>query len=688
MNFRRCAFGLCVFLLLRCAIPAGLRCAEPRDTSAFRLAVYSGASLLLTRADFNSLPGIERSSSLGAQPYNSGSGFVFTLGAATEVDLAESLALYAAVEYNRLDGTLEATESFIYATETGRGEGQFNYALLHNLQFFSLQSGLRFYPFTNSVLKPLSLSGGLNAGFILTSSAQQQIDLAFPTDIDLVNGQPADSPEVSFQNPSGIVAGLQAGLMYDFVVGDNIWLSPGIAFDYALSSYETSVDWKNSALRFTLQLSRRETEPWPLEIERFYQRDTLIDIVSGIESEDIVLDSRRVDSVERVEQSQRRRVRRLDISEVYKRRIPAPQPLLSASIESRFVLADGAEAANADLPVRVVEVLHARRLLPLLDCEVNNGAAAPPRLAQFNSSLVFCPPDVSLDTLADRLAAVDEAAEAVLTVHSNCPDAASQAWRTAQAAHVKRRLNSEIPLVFDAVFNSDAARPPLQLEMPVVELAARPAALVAPALARDVRRYVQAPHIRFAIDVVSEAGIAAWKLSIKQNDRLLKLFTGSSSPPQTLEWDAAAPGEAWFGDEADLVFVLSISDRDGQSWTSDAGLIRIGARAVDGRPEELNAAARVLRFPLNRIAAGRGDIPSLTEIFGVLPGLNIDRVAVYGHDKRNTGAISAALARLLGLEADQVSIVELADPYQGEGRPAAISALEREFLMVEIWAPL
>ncbi len=686
MNFRRCAFWLCVFLLLRCAIPAGLRCAEPRDTSALRLAVYSGASLLLTRADFNSLPGIERSNSLGAQAYNSGSGYVFALGAAAEFDLTRDLALYAALEYNRLDGTLDATESFVYATETGRGEGQFNYALVHNLQFFALRSGLRFYPFTSGLLKPLSLSGGVNAGFILTSSAQQQIDLAFPTDIDLVNGQPADSPEVSFQNPSGIVAGLQAGLMYDFVVGDNIWLSPGISFDYGLNSYEASVDWKNSAFRFTLQFSRRETEPWPLEIERFYQRDTLIDIVAGIESEDIVLDSRRVDSVERVEQSLRRRVRRLDIREVYKRRIPAPQPLLSASIESRFILADGAEAANADLPVRAVEVLHARRLLPLLDCDVNT-AAAPPRLAQFNNSLVFCPPDVSLDTLADRLAAVDDVSDAVLTVHSNCPAAASQTWRMAQAANVKRRLNSDVPLVFDALFNSDPARPPLQIEMPVVELAARPAALVAPALMRDVRRYVQAPHIRFAIDVVSEAGIAAWKLSIKQNDRLLKLFAGSSTPPPTLEWDASAPGEVWFGDEADLVFVLSISDRDGQSWTSDAGLIRIGARAVDGRPEELNAAARVLRFPLNRIAADRGDIPLLTDIFGALPGLNIDRVAVFSYDRLDTGAISAALARLLGIETDQISIVVQADPYQGDGRPAAISALEREFLLVEIWAP-
>ena len=644
---------------------------------------------MLTRANFNSLPGIERSNSLGAQPYDGGSGGVFILGAAAEFNLTPHLALSVATEYNRLNGTLDATESFIYATETGRGVGQFNYRLAHTMQLLALQPGLRYYPFASGTFKPLSLSGGLNAAFLLTSSAQQQIDLAFPTDIDLVNGQPADSPETGFQNPAAIVFGLQAGMMFDFSVGDNVWLSPGLAFDYAFNSYETAVDWKNSALRFTLQFSRRETEPWPLDIERFYERDTLIDIVAGIAAEDIVLDSRSVDSVERVDQSLRRRVRRLDINEVYKRRVPAPQPLLSASIESRFVLADGTEAANADLPVRAVEVLHARRLLPLLDCDVNNGAATPPRLAKVGESLVFCPPDASLDTLADRLAALDAAVPAALTVNANCADAAQPAWRAALETLVHRRLNTDASLSFDALLNTAGTRRPLQVEMPMVELGARSAALVAPALAQEVRRYVQAPHIRFAIDVVSEAGIAAWKLSIKQNDRLLKLFTGASTPPPTLEWDAAAPGEVWFGDEADLVFVLTISDKDGQSFTSDIGYIRIGARAVDGLPEELNPAARVLRFPLEHLAANRGEMPALTEVFGALPGLNIDSVTVYtfGGPRAGRAALGAALARALGVETGAISFAELADPYQADQAPAALAALEREFLMIEIWTP-
>jgi outer membrane protein OmpA-like peptidoglycan-associated protein len=214
-----------------------------------------------------------------------------------------------------------------------------------------------------------------------------------------------------------------------------------------------------------------------------------------------------------------------------------------------------------------------------------------------------------------------------------------------------------------------------------VELASSDGAILAPLRTSDTLRAATPPVIRFHPSVESEAGVLRWRVTARQDGRVLKEFSGEGAVPEVLEWGInreegtapRMPGEIYYG--------LTVIDSAGNR--AETALGRIGVEQVTVRRKrnerlmdmEVERYSLIL-FDYDRTGLSeehRAMVAGIRERIGeratvIVKGYT-DRLGDVAHNQKLALDRARGVAKALGLSEDRVEVEgETVAPYE-DGTP-------------------
>jgi hypothetical protein len=153
--------------------------------------------------------------------------------------------------------------------------------------------------------------------------------------------------------------------------------------------------------------------------------------------------------------------------------------------------------------------------------------------------------------------------------------------------------------------------------------------VLAPIQATETVTETQLPRVRIAPDVVSEAGLRAWTLTMSQADRSVYQDSGTGKLPATLIWDMNESLKADDAFATSVAVQLRVMDMEGALAQSEPGLVTIKGSATQDKPIAQQTRTEVLRW----IGADYLYTPDV-DVFGVSP--SFDRIDVYPSASRRS----------------------------------------------------
>lgn len=131
-----------------------------------------------------------------------------------------------------------------------------------------------------------------------------------------------------------------------------------------------------------------------------------------------------------------------------------------------------------------------------------------------------------------------------------------------------------------------------------VELSSGNDAILDPLVTRSIERRLSSDIIRFVPEVISEAGVRAWTLTVTRNGQSVRTISGEGMPPETIDWrfsedlrDISAQGGA-------LQYRLSVTDAAGQLRESIPQTIDVQEITVRKKREQRREDRILSRFNL------------------------------------------------------------------------------------------
>jgi len=119
-----------------------------------------------------------------------------------------------------------------------------------------------------------------------------------------------------------------------------------------------------------------------------------------------------------------------------------------------------------------------------------------------------------------------------------------------------------------------------------------------PVMIEDTLRSVNPPYIRFRPDIVSDAGIADWSLTVEQGSRILKSFSGRNEIGEILDWDVQTDRANIPRSDEDLRYRLQVSDLAAQEASSEIGRLAVEQITVQKKRSERLGDKMIDRYNL------------------------------------------------------------------------------------------
>jgi outer membrane protein OmpA-like peptidoglycan-associated protein len=208
---------------------------------------------------------------------------------------------------------------------------------------------------------------------------------------------------------------------------------------------------------------------------------------------------------------------------------------------------------------------------------------------------------------------------------------------------------------------SDTANPEAAAENRRVEITSSDPAILEVVMTDDTVRTVTPPAVRFRPSITSEAGVASWQLSARQNDVTVASFSGNGPVPPAIEWKPSESRAFSTGSEAPITYLLAVRDGAGQRTETQVEQIRVQQVTLRRKREEGASDRRIDRYGLILFDYDRSELNTVNQRLasmirsripaGATVGITAytDRVGEEEHNMRLSEARARATARAIGV---------------------------------------
>lgn len=554
-----CLLAVCAGLIF--SVPMLAQQTDDDDTTtyrtAFRVGPFAAYQLVQHETTIGTLPGV-----LTCEPGFSGSNAGgFTAGALVELGLSPDFALQGRIGYSTFTAHLTHQENIgnvIQGNEVVSAVSE--HVIDLDAGMLTLEARALLQPFGF----PLGINLGLQAGALMTKDAEQVENLISPEHVTFYGGYTwrnrfqGELPNANALQVYGVM-----GLSYELALSPYVTLSPEITYNRAFTSLVADSGWGAHALRFGAAVKFRLNEVDPILP-------------------------------------------------------PPPPPTLAATITANGLLVDGTERPVPQL--RVEEFLTSQ-LRPLLNYVFfpENSAEMPERYVRMTSSqassfrterlhnLDVLPTYYQmLNVLGMRMRENDDATIRLVGTNDGNAEKGNQGLSRQRAQAVRDYLRDvwgidESRMKVEArnlpEKPSNSSQPEGQEENRRVEIYAEPAILLEPVFTSDTLRNTNPPGIRFRQNVQADAGVASWKLVIRQDRRTLKEFSGNGSVPTMLDWSLERQADIPRG-VAPIEYHIEVEDTTGQRQATPPARLPIDQVTIQKKRRERIADKEIDRYSL------------------------------------------------------------------------------------------
>lgn len=587
-----------VFFCVACVLLSTAHNAAVAQQTVWRFGGGVQAGIALHNAAFKALPGIPMPSE--AEAFTGAVNASIGLGGYAEWQAFPLLALGLQVDAQRTSAQLTASEGPLpYLMDNGSVG---NITLQHTIDYSLLSLGVR--PAVVVPLQPFTVLLGARFAVPVWSSFSQteEISDASPG-LEYLIGGVSRVRQSSAKLPSAVslAAALEFGVAFDIPLNTSLVMRPELSYRHALTDVAAGTAWRAHSLHAGVSIYRPIYREHDVRIDTLYRRDTTVQVVAGLAAETLSLAGQTV-QISDVDSGDYT-VRTVVISEQYVRAVPKPAPLLTAGLDVRFVLNNGQETEGVRVSVETVLEKNVVPVLPYVFFD-DMSASIPARYAQ-----TFAPVSAVvagqldrrdvlgiyrnlLNIVGQRLAQKTTATIVLTGTNSGEGEERKNTALSQQRAESIRQYlvhswgiapeRIAVRAVNLPLRPSNTALPGGSEENRRVELSSDDPSILAPLVLQDTVRIANPPIIRFYPDILSEAGIADWQISVSQSERFYKVFADSSEPPEYIDWNISQDKAALVSADAPMQYVMRVRDRANAHTETGQGTIVFQVQQQNG----------------------------------------------------------------------------------------------------------
>jgi outer membrane protein OmpA-like peptidoglycan-associated protein len=576
-----------IFLPILCVALASNLFAQ--DTFRWRYGL--GASIIFNdhAADFRALPNVPNC----CPQFTEATGTGFGVAGLLEVPLSSVVFVGARLGYMDHSANFEATESTNLIVAGKSTPGSFTHSLNATVGSLGLEPrlGIRFFD-------AMTVSGGVRFGTMLSKTYEQQEVASVGTFIDSLN---RDTKSAVRNQSSGDIPDATSLLMHAiFSIGYELPLNanattllvPEVSYALALNDVVKDLSWKANALMvgISIKFSPMPSPPKLIVYDTVFVRDTTRKVMSTFETPRIVFEG----TTQEETTSETDVITKLTtIRESYVHEVPDPN-MLAAKISPVGLDDEGNELPVATQHVEEFIQVHAHPLLSFVFFPTSS-STIPDRYEQIAKEQA---PSYSLMKLFDRNdveihhsvlniigSRLQSKPNATITITGCNNDVGSEknniALSRARAEAIRNYLiNSwsinasriavkvrNLPEVPSSVRSEDGL-----VENQRAEITSNDPEITDVFSATDTTRVPTPPQLRFRLKAAAAAPMIKWNLDVMQQGKIIKTFSGTGNPPDSIDWDLANDQKHVPRFNAPLDLKLTVTNDRGTELTSSATL--------------------------------------------------------------------------------------------------------------------
>jgi len=522
----------------------------------------------LVQHDIGTSVGIVGLPSCGSFTNGSGTGVAF--GALYQIPLASHVALQLRGTYSVMGGSISSREVIGNGVENNRVvDAEVEYTLDPTIGITSLEPMIVWAPFDI----PLSINVGVQAGSVISKTAEQLETLLTPRTATFVGGSATRNPGSGDFDASGFYMASITGASYDIPVATNLVVAPEVAYHFNVSNAGSSAAWRGDALRLGVALkmligASHSSSHRPSSIS------------AAVRASGLYADSSEQPIVQvTIEEFLGAQLRPLlnylffddNASDIPSRYNALSQDQARTFSVERLHYLDAVKTYHHILNIvgrRMTE--HADATLRLVGCNAEAGAE------KGNTDLAT----ERAHAVRDYLERVWNIAEGRITVTSRGLPERPSNTTTSDGIEENRRVE----------FYSDNVH------------------ILEPVLTNDTIRTANPPGIRFRSTARAEAGIASWRLTAGQLGRTLKEFSGTGPIPTMLDWHLEEDQANVPHFPQPIDYQLEVTDLNGQTYTVPSADIPTDQMTIQRKRRERIADKEVNRYSLILFDFGSADL--------------------------------------------------------------------------------
>jgi outer membrane protein OmpA-like peptidoglycan-associated protein len=622
-----CSIALCI------SIFAGKISAQ--ESSAFGL--FGDVSLNRHSANFQGLPGVPSC----CPRYESGTGTGPAFGGLYQLPLTTLFDLEIRALYHSLSATLSATEATTVLSPSGMPVvGAFQHTLSTGLSTISLEPVLGI-----KVIDNLYVDIGFDAGLLLAKTYAEQEQIVQPngggTFLDSNNNDThsriRNNLSGTIPNASSFQLAALGGISYRLPLNKQhtAFLAPEILYNLGITKVASGLSWNANSIRLGVALL---FSPGPApEYKKEQHFDTIRITHKGIAG---FIRGKETRSEEISERDGKKFITETTLRTDT---IVISQPKsLKASVTATGITNSGTETSIARMNV---EEYSSTEMTPLLHYIFfnENSSVIPARyhLLAENETDTFAIKDIHssakletyhqiLNILGERMfsnpgaiitltgcnADLGPEKENIKLSHSRAEEVKNYLVNTWHITPTRIQIQARNLSLKAAQGGTQDANE----ENRRVEISSPDPHILYPVITEDTLRISNPPIIRLKPHADAEAGLSSWTLTVSQGNKSLKVFSGGSEMPQSLDWNMTTTPSSVPRFSSDIHCTLSVIDSSGVR-TEATNILPVDQTTIKKKRDERRGDTVINRFSLILFDIGSSEItPANQQVIPLIKG--------------------------------------------------------------------
>jgi outer membrane protein OmpA-like peptidoglycan-associated protein len=584
------------------------------DEPLFYYGIYAGYNHNIHKPDFKYIGDCANCGYFD----ESGSGSGFAIGGLFEYPVSKKFSPYIRIGYSVLNGYFSTTESIGYTELRNIDNNTLSvvkamseYSVDSKISAFTIEPGLNYY-----IIDRWNVSVGLNFSLLLNKTMTQQEELVSPENVVfLETGQLTRNvyDEIEIPGSKAFQLFLPIGTSYEFPLGNNSKISPEIKY-YIPTAQVADVDWNISTLYLgaNAKFGFIPSKEKPVFEEEVFERDTAVIARFGIEKPEI----RKIASntVSTTDETDDKIVITNKTIEKYEKLIPKSSRL-EPGLMVRGITANGEIQDEPQIIIEEFETTESFPLLPYVFFKEGNAELDKTKMKLLTSddAAQFNPEDLPentmdiyenmLNIIAYRLQNRSKRRITITGANSNqgleenntelslaraeaVKDYFSNVWGIPESQIFVKSRN--LPENFANINKKEGIE-----ENQRAEIYSSDYDIIAPIELMEIDKVANPPQIEIIPSVVNDSPIKKWDISIVQDNKELRSYTGKEI--EKIIWELEDKPVPLTETPIDISF--DVEDELGQKKKSDNQL-SIQQLTIRKKRFEMKDDKRIERFAL------------------------------------------------------------------------------------------